>query len=180
MAKSKTPSHIATTSEHLKEFVKLFESLRYRHNAFNTFSDFVTCAAISISNAVNYDDDREKEYLRIINKYNEGEREKISQMFACIVAEMQKDSEGTPRYRDVLGELFHSLNLQDEWKGQFFTPQNVSDMVGVIQAESAKSIIEKRGYVRLLEPCIGGGSMVLGVINGMFQVGLQAISNNDV
>lgn len=166
----------------VKDFIKHFEKLGTVHSPFNVFSDFLAVSAISLSNAVNFNNDREQEYLRIINKYNAQERALFPKMLAAVVKEMQNDA---PRYRDVLGELFHELNLHDEWKAQFFTPQNVSDMIGLMNVEKAQEEVAKRGYVSAFEPCVGGGSMVLGLINAMFEVGLNPckelfVTANDV
>lgn len=168
MAKKVTTS---ASTEHTRQFVKLFEQLRYNHNAFTVYSDFLALSAISISNAVNPNADRENEYQRIVKHYTDAEQKLLAEMFACIVAEMEPAEGATPRYHDVLGELFHNLNLQDEWKGQFFTPQDISDMMGLMAVGNYEQVIEKKGYVSILEPCIGGGSMVIGAVNAMFQKG---------
>ena len=159
------------TTEHTRQFVKCFERLRGRHNAFNAFSDFLAVSAISISNAVNYSEEREQEYLRIVNKYNKNEAAMLPEMFACIVAEMEPAKGEVPRYYDVLGELFSGLELHDSWKGQFFTPQAVSDMMALMTIGDFEQVIKKRGYISMQEPCIGGGSMVIGAVNAMFQKG---------
>lgn len=159
------------TTEHTKQFVKCMDDLCYRHNAFTVFSDFLAMAAIGISNAVNFNDDREQEYLRIVNKYNENERALFPQMLGCIVNELQPAEGETPRYRDVLGELFHCLNLQNEWKAQFFTPQCVADFMALCTIGDFEERINRRGYVTMLEPCIGGGATVIGAVNAMFQKG---------
>ena len=159
------------TTEHTRQFVKCFERLRGRHNAFNAFSDFLAVSAISISNAVNPNDEREQEYMRIINKYNGEEKDLLAEIFGCIVNEMQPAEGVKPRYYDVLGELFGGLQLHDSWKGQFFTPQNVSDMMALMTIGDSEETIARRGYISMLEPCIGGGANVIGVVNAMFQRG---------
>lgn len=94
-------------------------------------------------------------------------------MLSDIIKEMQPAEGVTPRYTDILGELFSELKLHDSWKGQFFTPQVVSDMMGEMGIDKVKITIEERGYVSVLEPCVGGGSLVIGLINSMFHAGLN-------
>lgn len=168
MAKKVT---MVPTSEHTRQFVKCFEKLRYNHNAFSVYSDFLAILALDISNAVNPNDARQQEYQRVMKNYNAEEQKLLAEMFGCIVNEMEPAEGATPRYHDVLGELFHNLNLQDEWKGQFFTPQDISNMMGLMAVGNYEQVIEKKGYVSILEPCIGGGSMVIGAVNAMFQKG---------
>lgn len=168
MAKKVTTS---ASTEHTRQFVKLFEQLRYNHNAFTVYSDFLALSAISISNAVNPNADRENEYQRIVKHYTDAEQKLLAEMFACIVAEMEPAEGEVPRYYDVLGELFSGLELHDSWKGQFFTPQAVSDMMALMTIGDFEQVIKKRGYISMQEPCIGGGSMVIGAVNAMFQKG---------
>lgn len=168
MAKKVT---MTQTTEHTRQFVKCFEKLRYNHNAFAVYSDFLALSAISISNSVNPHEGREQEYQRIAKNYTDKEQTLFSEMFACIAAEMEPAKGKLPDYHDVLGELFHNLNLQDEWKGQFFTPQNVSTMMELMTVGDCEEVIKKRGYIKMLEPCIGGGSTVIGAVNAMFQLG---------
>lgn len=158
-------------TEHTRQFVKCFEELRYKHNGFNTFSDFLAVTAISINNAVNPNGDREQEYKHIINKYKDAEKNLLAKMFACIVQEMQPAADIRPRYYDVLGEMFHNLNLQDEWKGQFFTPQSASDMMALMTFGGFEEPIAEKGYASMLESCIGGGANVIGAVNAMFRRG---------
>ena len=57
------------------QFITLFNSLSHRHSRHNLFSDFVTCAAISIHNAVSMD---EEPFLC-------GCGRQISRMMACML-----------------------------------------------------------------------------------------------
>lgn len=158
-------------TEPISQFVKCFEKVSYSHDAFKVYSDFLTMSAISISNAVNYNDAREQEYLRIIKTYEKKEQEMFPQMFACIVRALDAFTKGTPCYSDILGALFGELELFSSWKGQFFTPQAVSDMMAIVTIGDNEEQISKRGYISLNEPCIGGGANVIGVVNAMFQKG---------
>ena len=159
--------------DHLKDFIRGFEKLSVRHSAFKVFSDFCAMTAISISNSLTFSESREQEYLRIVKAYSPDEREMLPQMVAAIVQEMTPAQGKTPKYRDVLGGLFESLSLQDGWKGQFFTPQVVSDMMGQTVIRKSCSDIQKKGYVKCHEPCIGGGANVIGLVNAMFDAGLN-------
>lgn len=66
---------VAPKTEATKNFVKKFEKLGSMHNPFTVFSDFLALSAISISNAVNFNEDREQEYLRIVKSYSKSEVE---------------------------------------------------------------------------------------------------------
>lgn len=168
MAKQVTQT---AATEHTRQFVKFFEKLSYRHSPFKVFNDFCAVTAISISNAVNFNETREQEYLKIMGQYNAEEREIFPKMLAEIALEMQPAKGEKPRYYDVLGELFSGLELHDSWKGQFFTPQAVSNVMALVTLGANEEQIAKHGYISTLEPCIGGGANVIGLVNAMFQLG---------
>ena len=117
--------------------------------------------------------EREENYLQIVNKYNEQERKIFPQMLAELVFELEDACKS--RYVDVLGEIFHEMNFHDKWKGQFFTPQNVSDMIGKVTLfdDEIKSKINERGFITINEPCCGAGSIILGAMNAMKELNLN-------
>lgn len=43
--------------------------------------------------------------------------------------------------------------------------------MGLIAMGDFEERIERRGYVTMLEPCIGGGANIIGAVNAMFQHG---------
>ncbi len=95
-------------------------------------------------------------------------------MFNELVEELQSycNSGESIHLTDVLGELFHELDFNDKWKGQFFTPQHICNLMGktaVGENDSFKNEIAKKGYFTVLEPCCGGGAMIYGVANAMFE-----------
>lgn len=120
-------------------------------------------AATAISNSIDKRqfEPREKLYLETVKKYTKEELDLFSRLFAELVLELQKYAEER-KPRDVLGEIFHELELHNKWHGQFFSPQNSCDMMGEISIGEKDSAIEKNGYVTLNEPCSGGGAMILG------------------
>ena len=141
---------IDMSSEHRKNIAKCIEFIGRKHSRWEVFSDFLAIAAISISNncAPYYRAEeekiraeREKHYIEIIGKYDKHERMLFMSMFTELVEELQSycsDKESV-HLTDVLGELFHELNFNDAWKGQFFTPQNVCDLMGQIVIGDGKN-----------------------------------------
>lgn len=151
------------------------------------FNDFLTVAAIGISNPISlvHDDtwqDRENQYLQIFNSYSE------PQFFFALFGELLIEFEKIcPHFHDVLGELFTRLNLFDEWKAQLFTPQSLSDLMSAvtIDTEHAKELIQKRGYVKIHEPSTGGGVTLLSAVSQLIRAGVNPttqifISANDI
>lgn len=129
-------------------------------------------AATSISNSIDKRqfEPREKEYLDTVKKYAKEELDLFPRMFAELVIELQEYAE-TKKPCDVLGEIFHKLELHNKWHGQFFSPQNICDMMGEISIGEKDSIVEQNGYATLNEPCSGGGAMIFGFAKAMAKRG---------
>ena len=181
MAKKNKPNFTGN-SEHRKNFIKLLEQIAYDKSPWNVFTDFLQLATTCLSNqsdpyfmCTNKKtwDEREQRYLNTIKGYNKKSQPLFSEMFAELVLELEEYCPND--FRDVLGEIFHELEFHNKWRGQFFTPQDVSNMIGIIAIDSntAKEEIDKNGFFTLNEPCCGAGSMILGALNGMRRIGLN-------
>lgn len=120
-------------------------------------------SAISIANVVQspYREQRERMYLDRARKYSSDELKCIAQMFREVVSEMENNPE-----QDMLGDLFMMLGLRNEWKGQFFTPYNVCQMMasmdlGLITMEQ----IEQKGCISVCDPACGAGALLVAFAN---------------
>lgn len=146
-----------------KELCKIIRSFGYEYDISQIFSDFVECAAIAISNRIDIlqRERREKRYIEIMKRYKKLEnQQKFCEMFACLVNALEYSVKFGNGPDDILGNLFHELELHNKFKGQFFTPQNVSDMIGKMTAGEYDKMIRENGYIKVMEPCCGSGVMV--------------------
>ncbi|HYD60292.1 MAG TPA: N-6 DNA methylase [Noviherbaspirillum sp.] len=143
--------------QYQKEFVKLIKQNTGRYRTYEVFRDFCELAALSISNAVDRLQyaEREARYIDIIQRYTREEAYRFPLMLAQIVESLEC------RFHDCLGQLFMALDLSDHWKGQFFTPYEVSLLMAKISLSDAADIIEHKGFITLNEPTCGGGAMVI-------------------
>lgn len=137
--------------------IKLFEKFRYKHDLFSVFTDFLEMASISIANAVDliHFNKREKRYLEIVNKYSKEEAAIFPQLLGELVTALEKEP------RDVLGEVFMQMGLSDSWKGQFFTPMSLAQLMAQMVIQDYESIIKKQGVVTVNEPAVGGGVTII-------------------
>lgn len=144
-------------------FIKLIKQTANRHGIWTVFSDFLLMTATAISNSIDKRqfEIREKEYMNTIKKYNKAEQNLIPQMYAELVLELQKYAEERQPC-DVLGEVFHELELHNKWHGQYFSPKNICDMMGEVSIGKKDSSVEKKGFITINEPCSGGGAMLFG------------------
>ena len=154
------------------------QKLSYSRNTWQVFNDLIEIYATTLSNSVDLEnwDEREKQYLDIISRYDKREVDLIVEMFAKLTMELEEiDKEGM--LDDVLGRLFHALELHNKWKGQFFTPQNVCNMMAEMTVNNCDEIIKDKGYITVGEPACGSGAMVLGVANTLKKRGFNHQKN---
>lgn len=157
---------------HLAAMRRLFEGNRMRHDTYTLFSDSMAAMAIAISNSVDLRqrDEREARYLEIVGRY---ERDIVA-IFPRVMAELTSGLE--LERGDLLGSLFHDLELHNTARGQFFTPYTVSRMMAQAtlgSPEALQALIEERGFVTVMEPACGAGSMIIGLADAMQAEGIN-------
>lgn len=150
--------------DHKKEIKTLIDGLARRHDTFQVFSDFVAMTAISLSNAVDLTQaaPREETYMQIIKRYTRDELSLFPQMLGALTLALEDDM------ADILGQIFHDLELGNKWKGQFFTPDWVCRMMAAMNLTGdIRTLIDERGFIRASEPCVGAGAMVIALARHM-------------
>lgn len=150
----------------------LLENLGSKHGIWQAFSDFVQIQALLISNMCDplHVEERRKAYLDIIKKYDDKARETLSQASLVFGEEIEKNfNEKNPR--DILGPLFHELNLHNEQTGQFFTPNSIADFLSMVAVGEDEKEIKENGYITICEPACGSGVMLLSFAGAMSKKG---------
>jgi len=169
-------SEVTKEVDHQKEIIKLIKQAAYNKAIYEVFNDFLEIAAISISNSVDFThrEEREKRYLDLINSYDKRRQELFPHMFAHLVEALEEKAQTTGP-EDVLGPIYHELELHNKYKGQFFTPQHVSDMMAMITcgADDYQGEIAEQGYISMCEPTCGSGVMVTSMCKAMTKVNLN-------
>ena len=135
-----------------------------KHDTWKVFNDFLAITTYSISNVACFSEDREKEYLKLINSYSKDEQKLFPMMLTSLVNSLDPDD-----FNDVLGTLFEELELHNKWKGQFFTPDSVCKIMSEItlNAASIKKEIEDNGYITLSDPACGSGRLFYSALKFM-------------
>ena len=153
-----------------KEFGMLFDTLCYSRSRYQVWSDIIHLIAYSISNAVDpvHKEFREREYLKIASGYSKAELETISKLFAIIITSLEKDPD-----QDFLGSLYMQLNLGNQHACQFFTPYHVSKMMALINIEPAKKQLKSQKMISVVDPCVGGGAMLIAFANACVEQGVN-------
>lgn len=169
MSKSKPIEHRGI-AKRIGEFSGRF------HN-WQIFSDFVEMAAISISNPVdlNNREAREARYMQIVKQYRPDEVKRFPEMLAQLVDELDGGDGKTIHFGDVLGRVYHELELHNKWAGQYFTPFEICRMMSKITVMEPipRDIIEKCGFITAQEPACGSGAMVIAMAEELHSQGIN-------
>ncbi len=155
-----------------KELVKLFNGLSGRQSHWQVFSDFCEISAISISNAVDWHhrEEREDRYMQIVKGYKPEEVQRLCEGLGHLVMALEGG------FTDVLGCVFHDLELHNKWAGQYFTPYPICRMMAkmtVGDRPSLRNQIEERGFITAMEPACGSGGMIIALADAMHDAGIN-------
>ena len=155
-----------------REFAKLYNKLCHKYSRYEVWQDMVVMIACAIANAVDkrYFDEREKMYMRVVQKHTKDELDIFPEFFAHIVMGM----EGNPDC-DFLGELYMNLELGNKYAGQFFTPYSVCRMMAEcsIQDDLLKEQIEKNGWISINDCACGAGATLVAAANYLRFIGIN-------
>lgn len=137
---------------------KMINNLAHQHSPFQVFSDFVEMSALAISNAVDITqfDKREQRYLDIVKGYR---KEEVN-VFPKLLGSLTMHLESNPA--DVLGTLYHDLELHNNRAGQYFTPFPICQMMAKMTlGEGVTETIAEQGFITVSEPACGSGAMII-------------------
>lgn len=149
----------------MKEIIKQFKELASNKDLWQVYKDFLEVVAISISNAcdIGQAKEREKRYMDIAKTYTPEQLNEISKIMALVVLELDKEP------RDILGRIFMELGLGNKWTGQVFTPLNLADLLATLAFKEDE--IEEKGYMTVTDPAVGGGVTIIGLVRAMIEQG---------
>ena len=123
-----------------KNVIDLFKKFGLKHDTFTVWNDFLQLAAISISNAVDYKEEREQQYLKTIKKYKKEEQLLFPEILANLVKTFEEEE-----ITDLLGEIFMEMGLGNKWTGQFFTPYHLAELTAELTFDPKD--IEEKGEI---------------------------------
>ena len=140
-----------------KDFLDKFNTLVGARSKREIWDDMITFMATAVSNAVDFREEREEQYLATARHYTPAQMQVFADLFSMLVIMMDGDE-----YRDILGEMYAALNLLDRSRQQVFTPSHVSEMMAkMVINEEIETSINERGYASINDPTCGAGVMLI-------------------
>lgn len=151
----------------IRELIKDIEVIGYNHGISTVFDDLIAMITYAISNVIDklHYDEREAQYLKIAQKYSKEEMLKFKEMHQKLIEAFSQSL----YCADILGELFHSLNLSNSRNGQFFTPIHIARMMAKITLQPGEIDKSEKGYVTICEPSCGSGVMLIAQANALYE-----------
>ncbi|ECW7869094.1 DUF1738 domain-containing protein [Salmonella enterica subsp. enterica] len=155
------------TNPHIREFVSLFNSISPQENRWQVFSDFAHMAAAALYNAIHRDPTVEADYLRRVKRYSKEDAIRMSGLLAAVTNGL----EFSPT--DFLGQLLMTLELGNQYLGQYFTPYSLSYMMARLNMADRLPELKNgsREYITVCDPACGAGGMIVATAEAMLEAG---------
>lgn len=150
---------IKNLTSNQKSFISIMDKLVGRYSRWEIWKDFIAMSATAISNACpgGFSPEREEMYHKCADRYSSAELGCFAQMLGLTFTAYQEDTN-----QDFLGNLFMSLNIADKWKGQFFTPFHLCQLMANLEAgPTFAEDHEARGLSSIYDPACGAGALLL-------------------
>ena len=167
---AKKPKISVSKSSFHRAFNDVFVRLAERYGRYHVWHDFVVMTACSLSNSCDkrFWDAREEMYTSAVNRYDKVDLNKFVELLSITTAALTDNPE-----QDFLGEIFSSLNLHNEWRGQFFTPYHIGSLMATINAENLPSEVAEKGSVTVSDCCCGAGCLLIAYANTARKAGVN-------
>lgn len=159
-------------NEIVKRVSKMISEELTQHGRFSlweVFDDVIDVMAIAISNQYAYfDKKKEEKYFKHLDRYGADWMTNASNVLADILMFFSQGSR-----TDLLGRIFHSLEMHNKYRGQFFTPYEISLMIAKMTIPDIGSIIGRQGYATMNEPACGSGGMIIAYAQAFEELGFN-------
>ena len=169
--KAQQRKFLQSADERQQAIVKILRDLSRTHGLDRTWSDWTEMGALALANAVDRAqfDKREARYLEIVGRYAQDELQRLVEAFALLV-QCWDEQVATGDFGDVLGSTFMMLDMGNAGTGQYFTPYEVSRLMGgMILGDTPKLTdhVNQHGFIHLLEPACGAGGMIIAAAHAL-------------
>lgn len=166
---NKTILRGSSTVDAENRIINIIERMSGKYTPYTIFTDWVKMTAISIQNSCyifhnSVWEKREQQYLDIARKYSQEEIKNFCDM--CGLLSIAFEDNGIS---DYLGDIYMRSGAGNKSTGQFFTPFNLSLMT----ASLGLSNVSEELPIKLNEPSVGGGGMILAVAKVLHEKGIN-------
>lgn len=175
MAKTKTKDDAPEDLPTVAMLKAKFMSIPGGWHARNMFATWVEMMALVYANAVSQPGwkDREARYMVLVASMGRPTLDIMVELTGMLVLVMERQTRDEGFAGDVLGELFHELDLGNDRAGQFFTPMSVCTLMSEISLDDAAELLKDKPYITIAEPASGSGRAVLAAAASLKRQGFE-------
>lgn len=154
-----------------KDIIKHLQAISGKYSMYEVFTDWIKAASLSIENATTIIcggvwEEREKEYISVINRYTNEEQSRFSEMLAMLAMTLEDGED------DVLGGIYMASEMGSKSAGQFFTPFHLSYLTAKVRMEEVVKRYNGE-IITLNEPSCGGGGMIIAAAKVLREAGIN-------
>lgn len=151
------------SAQYRTDFIKTVEKITSYKDHYTVFRDFLEasfCAIAKTSLIGNHEEANKLEarYMKVVQSYEDKDDfRQFSKLLGLTAMSL------TSLDCDFLGEVAGEIGALSKWKGQFFTPFSLSQLIAQINFPPKKvaNWVDQRGYCTVSEPAVGAGGMIL-------------------
>lgn len=157
-------------NQYRNELISEIKTLAQSNGLNTVFTTFLEITATSIAAQMDPQnaEAREKRYQEMASKMTPEMLSSYARMFAPLTLVTREYAEDPC---DILGDIYHELRLNNEWNGQFFTPNHICRLMA--QLANVDVPEDKEGPITINEPTCGSGTMVIGAVWAMQRKGID-------
>lgn len=156
-----------------KEIINCIEKISGKYSAYEVFTDWIRCMALSISNSLTFFHDkvwenREAAWNDTMRKYAENEQMAFCEMTAWLAETLEDGPD------DVLGGIYMESGMGSKAAGQFFTPFHLSVLAAKAGLRNSISLYhDETNKLDMIEPTCGGGAMIIATAKALNEEGIN-------
>lgn len=140
----------------IKQLIDKFNFSQGKYSAYKIFSDIVYLQTYFILSCVIGKKEYAEHFDKLMKYYN---KEEQLQMWN-ILLQLAELYNNQVEEKDILGEIYNKLEIQNEPLAQYFTPTDISDFMSKI-TRLDEDILKEQDYISFHEPACGAGGLIL-------------------
>ena len=143
--------------DYKQEIINKIRDMSKYYSGHQVFRDWIEVYALAIANVCEPEgtvvwNKREQQYLNTISKYQTAEVDGFAELGGLLTLALEKDMS------DILGSVYMGIETGNKATGQFFTPDNISQLVARLMDDK---VVSTDMPIKLHEPACGSSGMII-------------------
>lgn len=143
--------------DYKQEIINKIRDMSKYYSGHQVFRDWIEVYALAIANVCEPEgtvvwNKREQQYLNTISKYQAEEVDGFAELGGLLTLALEKDMS------DILGSVYMGIEAGNKATGQFFTPDNISQLAARLLDDE---VVSTDIPIKLYEPACGSSGMII-------------------